>query len=125
MANKKTAQQKAREAASQHAQATLNHVRLTPRKLRLAVDLIRGKQVEPALQILQFNKRRASDVIRKLLLSAIANAKEHKGLDIDKLWVRAGYVNQGPTLKRFMPRAKGSASEIKKRSSHVTIVVGD
>ena len=113
------------ENSSALASATLRHVRISPQKARLMVDLIRGKQVEPALQILRFNPRKGARLVEKLLNSAIANAREVKGADVDKLWVTQGWVNAGRTIKRYMPRARGSANTILKRSSHITVVVGE
>jgi len=106
------------------ARATARHVRMSPQKLRLTVDLIRGKQIESALQILQFAGTRGAQVTIKLLKSAIANAREKGGVDVDTLWVSAGYVDPGRTMKRIMARAQGRADQIMKRSSHMTLVVG-
>lgn len=105
--------------------ATLRHARLSAQKARLVINLVKGKQIEPALQILQFSPKKGAVLIEKLLRSAIANAREQKGLDVDKLWVTGGWVNEGPTMKRFMPRARGSADKIRKRSSHITVTVGE
>ena len=107
------------------ASATLRHARMSAQKARLVINLVRGKQVEPALQILQYSPKKGSALVEKLLRSAIANARERAGLDVDKLWVTGGWVNEGPTMKRFMPRARGSADQIRKRSSHITVVVGE
>lgn len=107
------------------AHATLRHVRISPQKARQMLGLIKGKQVEPALQILRFNPRKGAKLMEKLLHSAIANAREVAGADVDKLWVTEGWVNPGRTIKRFMARARGSANTILKRSSHITLVVGE
>lgn len=107
------------------ARATLRHVRISPRKVRLVVELIKGKQVEPALQILQHTPKKAARITEKLLKSAIANARENEGADVDKLWVTQGWVDMGKTMKRFIPRAQGRATPLRKRSSHITLVVGE
>jgi large subunit ribosomal protein L22 len=104
--------------------ATLRHVRISARKARLVVDLIRGKQVEPALQMLQFKPKKGAFICRKLLLSAVSNAKEHGGADVDTLWIVGAYVDMGRTLSRWMPRARGRATPIRKRSSHITLELG-
>lgn len=107
------------------AKATLRHVRIAPRKARLMLNLIKGKQVEPALQILKFSPKKAAQFTEKLLKSAIANAREVAGADIDKLWVTGGHVDMGRKLKRIMPRAQGRAMGIEKHSSHMTIYLGE
>ena len=107
------------------ARASVKHVRISPQKLRLIVDLIRGKQIEPALQILQYSGKKGARIAGKLLKSAIANAKEKGGVDVDTLWVAAGYVDTGRTMKRIMARAQGRADRVHKRSSHITLVVGE
>ncbi|MBU7538888.1 50S ribosomal protein L22 [Levilactobacillus brevis] len=107
------------------AQATAKTVRIAARKVRLVIDLIRGKSVAEALAILQFTPRGASPVVVKVLNSAVANAENNFDLDRQDLVVSEAYVNEGPTLKRFRPRAKGSASPINKRTSHITVVVSE
>ncbi|BAP58370.1 50S ribosomal protein L22 [Candidatus Tachikawaea gelatinosa] len=92
-------------------------------KNRLVANLIRGKKVSQALNILQFTSKKSAFLIKKVLNSAIANAEHNNGLDIDDLIVKKIFIDQGPTVKRIMPRAKGRADRITKRSSHITIVV--
>jgi len=105
--------------------ARTRHVRMSPQKARLVVDLIRGKGVEEAIGVLEFNPRKASRVIAKTLKAAIANAETTQNVDVDALYVKAAFVDAGRTQKRFMPRAHGRATRIVKRSSHVTIVVDE
>ncbi|AEH52183.1 MULTISPECIES: 50S ribosomal protein L22 [Heyndrickxia] len=107
------------------AKAVAKTVRIAPRKARLVIDLIRGKQVGEALSILKFTPKAASPVIEKVLNSAIANAEHNYDMDANDLVVEKAYVDEGPTLKRFRPRAMGRASQINKRTSHITIVVSD
>ncbi len=107
------------------AKATAKTVRIAARKVRLVIDLIRGKSVAEAAAILDFTPRGASPVVAKVLKSAVANAENNFDLDSEDLFVKEAFVNEGPTLKRFRPRAKGSASPINKRTSHITIVVSE
>ena len=103
--------------------ATAKYVRVAPRKARAVVSLIRSLAVEKALEVLQFSTRAAAVDVAKVLRSAIANAVNNNGLREDNLVVKLAYVDEGPTLKRIRPRAKGSASRINKRMSHITVVV--
>ena len=105
------------------AKAILKYVRVPPRKARLVVDLIRGQQVGDAMNILKFTPRAASRVVEKVLKSAIANAENLEIGDPDDLWVRRVFVDGGPTMKRFRARSMGRANSIKKRTSHITLVV--
>ena len=105
--------------------AKLRFVRVSPRKARLVADLIRGKGSEEAMNILTFTKKAAAKILIKLLKSAIANATQKKTIDIDRLYVKKIAVDQGPTMKRFQPRAMGRATTIRKRSSHITIVMDE
>ena len=107
------------------AKASAQTVRIAARKVRLVVDLIRGKSIGEAISILKFTPRGASPVVEKVLMSAIANAEHNYDLDIENLVVSEAYVNEGPTMKRFRPRAKGSASPINKRTTHITVVVAE
>ena len=103
----------------------LRTVRIAPRKVRLVVDLIRGKQVGEAVAILRHTPKAASPVVEKVLKSAIANAEHNYEMDVNNLVVSEVFVDEGPTLKRFRPRAQGRASAINKRTSHITIVVSE
>ena len=104
--------------------ALLRHTRTAPRKARLVADLIRGKNVNDAINILQFTRKRAADTFQKLLKSAIANAEEnHKVLDVEDLFVKNVRVDEGVTWKRNMPRARGTSTMIQKKTSHITLVL--
>jgi large subunit ribosomal protein L22 len=104
--------------------AVAKYLPTSSRKAKLVVDLVRGKDLEDALNILKFTPRAASGLVEKLLRSALANAKQNSEIqDIDKLYISEIYATQGPTLKRFQPRARGRAFRIKKRSSHVSVVL--
>ena len=105
--------------------ATAKTLRIPPRKARIVIDLIRGKDVAEAAAILKFTPNVAAESIAKVLKSAVANAVNNNEMNEEKLYVKACYANEGVTLKRFMPRAKGSASAIHKRTSHITIVVDE
>ncbi|WP_149204209.1 50S ribosomal protein L22 [Actinotalea subterranea] len=110
------------------AKAQARFVRVTPQKARRVVDLIRGKQAEEAVATLKFAPQAAGETVRKVVESAIANARvkadrANEAFDVSTLVVSAAYVDEGPTLKRFRPRAQGRASQILKRTSHITVVV--
>jgi large subunit ribosomal protein L22 len=105
--------------------ARLRFVRIAPRKARLVADLVRGKGSEEALNILAFTKKAAAKIVAKVLKSAIANATQKKTIDIDHLYVKRITVDQGPTMKRYQPRALGRATMIRKRTSHITIVLDE
>ncbi len=105
--------------------AKLRHVRISPQKARLVADLIRGRDVEEALRMLDFTRKRSAPLIGKLVRSAVANATESDpSLDVDELFVKTIFVDGGPTLRRFLPRAQGRATRILKRSSHITVELG-
>lgn len=106
-------------------QAVLKFVRLSPQKARRVADLVRGKKVDEALNILKFSNQKPAKIIYKVLESAIANAENNNGADVDELKVSSIFVDEGPVLKRIMPRAKGRADRIVKPTSHITIRVGD
>lgn len=107
------------------AVAKLRFARISAQKGRLVADQIRGLPAEEALNILHFSKKKGADMMKKVLDSAIANAENNEGADVDELKVTAVLVDDGPTMKRIRARAKGRASRILKRSSHITITVGD
>ncbi|OAT81149.1 50S ribosomal protein L22 [Desulfotomaculum copahuensis] len=105
------------------ARAMAKYIRISPRKVRQVVDLIRGKDVSQALAILKFSPQRASVPVAKVVKSAAANAEHNFEMNRDDLYVAAAYVDQGPTLKRFQARAMGRADVLRKRTSHITVVV--
>ena len=108
------------------AKATLKYYRMAPRKVRVVLDAIRDQQVDEALASLRFGERRAAAVVYKLLASAVANVKNELGaVETADLYVKEAYADEGPTLRRFRPRAMGRATRINKRTSHVTIVVAE
>ena len=107
------------------AKASVKNVKISPRKARLVVDLVRGKSVKEAVAILDNTNKSASTVVSKLVKSAAANAVNNNKMDESKLYIKTIYANEGPRLKRYMPRAKGSADTYVKRTSHITIVVAE
>ena len=112
-----------KKPAPTEARATAKNVRLTPRKARLVIDLVRGKDVKVALGILANTNKAASEPVTKLIKSAAANAVNNFGMDEDKLYIAEIWANDGLRMKRYLPRAKGSASGLVKRNSHLTVVV--
>ena len=109
---------------AQEAIATAKYIRMSPTKARQVVDLIRGRQVDEARRVLQFTPRSASLPVGKVLESAIANAEHNRGLPADELVVVRAWADEGPTLRRFRPRAMGRATRIRKRTCHISVVVG-
>lgn len=107
------------------ARSTARYVRVTPQKARRMVDLIRGLPAAEAQTVLRFAPQAASETVGKVLDSAIANAENNHGMNTDTLVVSEAYVDEGPTLKRFRPRAQGRAYRIRKRTSHITVVVSE
>ena len=107
------------------AQARAKYVRVAPRKVRLIMDMVRGKDVSEALSTLSMVKKSASPVLAKVVRSAVANAENTKGMDVERLFIKTAFVDEGPTMKRFMPRAMGRATVIRKRTSHITVVLGE
>ena len=111
------------QTATLEAKATLRYARISSRKVKIVADLIRGKKVDEALAIVKFTPKASSEIIEKLLKSAIANAENNHGMNRGNLIVSEIYANQGPTLKRIRPAANGSEVRIRKRTCHITIVV--
>jgi large subunit ribosomal protein L22 len=105
--------------------ARAKYIRQSPYKVRRVLDLVRGMPVEDARDVLAFTNRRAADTIRKVLDSAVANAEHNYALDAEELFVDEAFADEGPTLKRWRPRARGRATRINKRTSHITIIVSD
>jgi large subunit ribosomal protein L22 len=108
-----------------NVRAQAKHVRESPYKVRRVLDLVRGLPVDEARVVLDFTNRKAAITIKKVLNSAIANAEHNFALDAEELYVQQAYADEGPTLKRWRPRARGRATKIRKRTSHITIVVAD
>ena len=107
------------------ASAKLTMARLSPRKTRLVIDMIRGRGIQDALTILKFSPQPSAKLVAKLLNSAVANAEQKGASDVDRLFVKTAFVDGGAVLKRFTPRAMGRASKIRKPTSHITVVVAD
>jgi len=105
--------------------ATAKRLRISPQKARLVVDQVRGKPVSDALDILGFSTQKGAVLVRKVVESAIANAENNEGADIDELRIHEAFVNEGLTMKRIRPRAKGRADRIHKQTSHITVTVTD
>ncbi len=103
--------------------AILMYARISSRKVKIVMDLIKNKNIDEAYGILRYTPKAASEILFKLLRSAESNATNNNNLDRDKLYIADGFANQGPTLKRIMPRAQGRANRIRKRTSHITLVV--
>lgn len=105
------------------AVAKMRYFRVSPYKARLVIDMIRGKGVDQAMQILEFTRKHVATAIKETLKAAIANAENNFGLDVDTLVVSKAFVDQGPVIKRFRPRARGRSNRILKRTSHITVAV--
>lgn len=105
------------------SKATAKYVRIAPRKVRIVMDLIRGKNIADAFAILKFTPKAGAEVVEKVLRSAVANAENNFDMNVDNLYVKTAYTDQGPTLKRIHPRSRGQAFKILKRTSHVTVAV--
>ncbi len=105
--------------------AKLKMARISPQKVRLVADQVRGMEVESALNLLEFSPKKAAGIVKKVLLSAIANAEHNEGADIDELKISRISIDAGPVMKRWRPRAKGRADQILKRTSHINVTVSD
>ncbi len=105
--------------------AIAKYIRVSPRKIRLLMREIRGKRVEEALNLVNFAPQRGAPVLRKLINSAVANASQHPDVDVDNLLIKHIFADEGPTLKRFRPRAMGRATRIRRRTSHLTIILDE
>lgn len=105
------------------SRAVVKYVRITPSKAQQVINLVRGRNVDEAINILAFSPKAAAKIINKVVNSASANAEKNHGMRRDILYISEAFANQGPTLKRFRPRAQGRASKIRKRTSHITIIV--
>ena len=107
------------------AKAVAKYVRIAPRKVRVVMDLIRGKDVAEAFAILKFTPKVGAEVLTKVLKSAVANAENNFDMDSDRLYIKTAFVGEGPTLKRIHPRSRGQAFKILKRTSHITVIVDE
>jgi len=117
------AERKKEGIGKDQGKAILRYARISPRKVKIVMDLIKNKDIDEAYGILRYTPKAASDILFKLLKSAEANATNNNGLDRDNLYIAEGFANPGPTLKRIQARAQGRANRIRKRTSHITIVV--
>lgn len=105
--------------------AKARFVRISPQKIRLVMDEVRGKKVEEAVQRLTFAPQKGARMLRKLVQSAVANAEQNAGADVDKLYIKRVYADEGPVMKRWSPRALGRATRIRKRTSHMTVILDE
>lgn len=114
-----------KENAEKRPHATAKYIRISSRKVKIVIDLIRGKSVQEAEAILMYTPKAASEPTLKVLRSAIANAENNLSMDKETLYVAEVYANQGPTLRRYRPRSRGSATRIRKRTSHITVILDE
>ena len=110
---------------AQEVKATAKYIRIAPRKVRIVMNLVRGKSVADALAILKFTPKVGADAVEKVLRSAIANAENNFDMDVDRLFISSAFVDQGPTLKRIHPRSRGQAFKILQHTSHITVAVNE
>ena len=107
------------------SRAVARYIRISPRKVRLIMDQIRGRKVEEALNLLSFAPQKGAFLLKKLISSAVANAEQNFNMDVDNLYIKRIFADEGPTLKRFRPRAMGRATRIRKRTSHLTVILDE
>ena len=107
------------------SKAVARYIRISPRKVRLIMNEIRGRSIEEALNQLSFAPQKGAFILKKLINSAVANAEQNFEMDVDKLYIKRIYADEGPTLRRFRPRAMGRAARIRKRTSHLTVVLDE
>jgi large subunit ribosomal protein L22 len=107
------------------ARAVARYVRISPQKAGLIMDEVRGKKVDEALRMLSFSPKKGARLLKKLIDSAVANAEANKEIDVDTLFIKRLYADQGPVMKRFRPRAMGRATRIRKRTSHLTVILDE
>jgi large subunit ribosomal protein L22 len=107
------------------SRAVARYIRISPRKVRLIMDEIRGRRIEEALNQLSFAPQKGAFILKKLINSAVANAEQNFEMDVDKLYIKRIFADEGPTLKRFRPRAMGRAARIGKRTSHLTVILDE
>jgi large subunit ribosomal protein L22 len=107
------------------ARAVAKYIRISPRKVRLIMNQIRGKKVEEALNMLSFAPQKSAFVLKKVIDSAVANAEQNLNMDVDKLYIKRVFADEGPTFKRFRARAMGRATRIRKRTSHLTVILDE
>lgn len=105
------------------AKAVARYIRISPQKARLVADVVRGREVEEAINTLRFMPKKGAEILRKVIESALANASQNSAIDVDTLYVKSVFIDGGPTLKRIRPRAMGRANRILKRTSHITVVL--
>ena len=110
---------------AQEVKATAKYIRIAPRKVRIVMNLVRGKSVADAFAILKFTPKVGADAVEKVLRSAVANAENNFDMDVDRLFISSAFVDQGPTLKRIHPRSRGQAFKILKHTSHITVAVNE
>jgi len=105
--------------------AAARFVRISPRKIRLVMDQVRGKKIEEAVNMLSFSSLKGARILKKLINSAVSNAEQNSGVDVDSLYIKRIFADEGPTLKRWRPRALGRATRIRKRTSHLTVILDE